>query len=268
MLHDLAETRRVLETQGIDVVRLIFTDLLGITRSKDLLVSQLERSAAHGPAFCQGTWVTTTRGGVLDAGTGSFGDGLPDMVASLDTDTIRPIPWLPGVAYAIADIDNPDGSGSDVAPRAVLRSVLDEYDKLASSRSAAPSWSSTSPNEGRLERSQQDRSRVHDRGARGPRRPLLAPAADARPAQHRRLRGQPRVLPVAVRDQPVAQRGDGCRRPDVPVQDGHQGRHRDAWDPRHVPRQAVERRGRQRLHLLRTRTIVRATAPCREWPAR
>ena len=130
MLHDLAETRRILETQGIDVVRLIFTDLLGMTRSKDLLVSQLERSAAHGPAFCQGTWVTTTRGGVLDAGTGSFGDGLPDMVANLDTDTIRPIPWLPGVAYAIADIDNPDGSRSDVAPRAVLRSVLDEYEKL------------------------------------------------------------------------------------------------------------------------------------------
>jgi glutamine synthetase len=50
MLHDLAETRRLLETQGIDVVRLIFTDLLGMTRSKDLLVSQLERSAAHGPA--------------------------------------------------------------------------------------------------------------------------------------------------------------------------------------------------------------------------
>ena len=63
MLHDLAETRRVLETQGIGVVRLIFTDLLGITRSKDLLVSQLERSAAHGPAFCQGTLATisTTR---------------------------------------------------------------------------------------------------------------------------------------------------------------------------------------------------------------
>ena len=130
MKHDLAETRRILETQGIDVVRLIFTDLLGITRSKDILVSQLERAAAHGPAFCQGTWVTTTRGGVLDAGTGSFGDGLPDMISKLDTDTIRPIPWLPGVAYAIADIDNPDGSRSDVAPRAVLRTVLDEYAKL------------------------------------------------------------------------------------------------------------------------------------------
>jgi len=129
MQHDLAETRRLLETQGIDVVRLIFADLLGITRSKDLLVSQLERAAAHGPAFCQGTWVTTTRGGVLD-GEGSMTDGLPDMVSKLDTDTIRPLPWVPGVAYAIADIDNPDGTRSEVAPRAVLRSVLDEFDAI------------------------------------------------------------------------------------------------------------------------------------------
>lgn len=130
MPHDLAETRRVLEEQGIDVVRLIFPDLLGITRSKDLLVSQLERAAGHGPAFCQGTWVTTTRGGVLDAGSGSFGDGLPDMISRLDTATLRPIPWVPGVAYGIADIDNPDGTRSAVAPRAVLRSVLDEYAAL------------------------------------------------------------------------------------------------------------------------------------------
>ena len=129
MQHDLAETRRILETQGIDVVRLVFPDLIGLTRSKDVVVSQLERAAAHGPAFCQGTWVTTTRGGVLD-GAGSMSDGLPDMVSRLDTDTIRPIPWIPGVAYAIADIDNPDGSRSTVAPRAVLRAVLDEYDAL------------------------------------------------------------------------------------------------------------------------------------------
>ena len=129
MQHDLAETRRLLDARGIDIVRLIFPDLLGITRSKDITVSQMERAAAHGPAFCQGTWVTTTRGGVLD-GAGSMSDGLPDMVSKLDTDTIRDIPWVPGVAYAIADIDNPDGSRSTVAPRAVLRSVLDQYDEL------------------------------------------------------------------------------------------------------------------------------------------
>ena len=129
MQHDLAETRRILETQGIDIVRLIYSDLLGLPRSKDLLVSQLERSAAHGPAFCEATWVTNTRGGVLTE-EGGIDDALPDMVSKLDTDTIRPIPWVPGVAYAIADIDNPDGSRSEIAPRAVLRSVLDEYDAL------------------------------------------------------------------------------------------------------------------------------------------
>ena len=129
MQHDLAETRRILETQGIDIVRLIYADLLGLPRSKDLLVSQLERSAAHGPAFCEATWVTNTRGGVLTE-EGGIDDALPDMVSKLDTDTIRPIPWVPGVAYAIADIDNPDGSRSEIAPRAVLRSVLDEYDAL------------------------------------------------------------------------------------------------------------------------------------------
>jgi glutamine synthetase len=126
MQHDLADIRRELETQGIDVLRLIFADILGITRSKDILVSQLERAAAHGPAFCQGTWVTTTRGGVLD-GQGSMMDGLPDMVSRLDPATIRPIPWQPGVAYVIADIDEPDGSPSAVAPRAVLRQVIAEY---------------------------------------------------------------------------------------------------------------------------------------------
>lgn len=129
MQHDLAETRRILETQGIDIVRLIFSDLHGMPRSKDLLVSQLERSAAHGPAFCEATWVTTTRGGVLTAEAG-LDDALPDMVSKLDTDTIRPIPWAPGVAFAIADIDHADGSRSEIAPRAVLRSVLDEYDAL------------------------------------------------------------------------------------------------------------------------------------------
>ena len=59
MTTDLAGMRSELQAKGIDVLRLIFPDILGITRSKDLLVSQLERTKS--PAFCQGVWVTTTR---------------------------------------------------------------------------------------------------------------------------------------------------------------------------------------------------------------
>ena len=109
MQNDLADVRRDLDNQGIDILRLIWPDVLGLTRSKDVMVSQLERAAGHGPAFCQATWTTTTRGDVLD-GHGSLQDGLSDMVSRLDADTIRPIPWVPGVAYGIADIDEPDGA--------------------------------------------------------------------------------------------------------------------------------------------------------------
>jgi glutamine synthetase len=126
MHHDLAEVRQGLQDDGIDVVRLIYSDVLGIPRSKDLLVSQLERAGSNGPAFCQGVWVTNTRGGVLD-GHGSISDGLPDLVTRLDPSTIRPIPWEPGVAYAVADSFEPSGEDSPVAPRSVLRSVLAAY---------------------------------------------------------------------------------------------------------------------------------------------
>lgn len=126
MHHDLAEIRQGLQDDGIDVVRLIYSDVLGIPRSKDLLVSQLERAGSHGPAFCQGVWVTNTRGGVLD-GHGSISDGLPDLVTQLDPATIRSIPWEPGVAYAVADSFEPGGADSPVAPRSILRSVLSSY---------------------------------------------------------------------------------------------------------------------------------------------
>ncbi len=126
MHHDLSDVRQGLQDDGVDVLRLIYSDVLGITRSKDLLVSQLERAAAHGPAFCQGVWVTNTRGGVLD-GHGSISDGLPDLVSRLDADTIRKMPWEPGVAYAIADAFEPNGDVSPVAPRSVLKTILGGY---------------------------------------------------------------------------------------------------------------------------------------------
>lgn len=129
MSKELRSLRTSLESQGIDIVRLIFPDVLGITRSKDLLVSQIEHSAESGPAFCQGVWVTTTRGGVLD-GYGSISAGLPDLVTKIDESTIRPMAWEPGVALAVADAFDPDGTDSPVSPRSVLRRVIARYHEL------------------------------------------------------------------------------------------------------------------------------------------
>jgi glutamine synthetase len=129
MEQDLVALRADLQSRGIDVLRLIYADVLGITRSKDILVSQLERAGHNGPAFCQGVWVTTTRGGVLDANN-IASDGLQDLVSQLDASTITPMPWEPGVAYVIADAYNPDESANLISPRTVLSKVIDQYAKL------------------------------------------------------------------------------------------------------------------------------------------
>ncbi len=127
MTTDLAAFRADLDAKGIDVLRLIFPDILGVTRSKDLLVSQLEK--AKSPAFCQGLWVTTTRGDVLD-GNDIMSSGLPDLVTRIDTATLTMMPWEPGVAMVIADAFNPDESPSELAPRSVLRGVVAQYAAL------------------------------------------------------------------------------------------------------------------------------------------
>jgi glutamine synthetase len=127
MSTDVAALRSRLESENIDVLRLTFPDILGITRSKDLLVSQLER--AHSPAFCQGVWVTTTQGGVLD-GNDIMSTGLPDLITRIDADTLTMMPWEPGVAFVVADAFNPDHSASDIAPRSVLRNVIEQYAAL------------------------------------------------------------------------------------------------------------------------------------------
>ena len=95
MSHDLIALRDSLQDQGIDVLRFIYADVLGIARSKDVLVSQLDKAAHNGPAFCQGVWVTTTGGDVLDA-VNIASDGLQDLISSIEPDTITPLPFEAG----------------------------------------------------------------------------------------------------------------------------------------------------------------------------
>ena len=124
---DVAALQSRLQGEGIDVLRLIFPDILGLTRSKDLLVSQL--ALAKSPAFCQGVWVTTTQGGVLD-GNDIMSTGLPDLITRIDESTVTAMPWEPGVAFVVADAFNPDESASELAPRSILRRVIEQYAEL------------------------------------------------------------------------------------------------------------------------------------------
>jgi len=167
MKQDLSALRDDLKTRGIDVLRFVYADILGLPRSKDVLVSQLDKAAHNGPAFCQGVWVTTTRGGVLD-GDNIASDGLQDMVSQLDASTITEMPWEPGVAYVIADAFNPDETENMLSPRTVLRKVIDEYNKLGLQPVVGPElefYIADRTPEGGYKRSLSQTGRVYTTGA-------------------------------------------------------------------------------------------------------
>lgn len=113
--------------QGIDVVRLGYPDLLGSERGRDVLVSRFERTVGSGVAFCRSVFATSPAGDVIDI-AGGMSDGLPDVVAYPDLTSVLPIPWEPGVAHCMVDIHNPDGTPSQLSPRAVLRRVIEAYE--------------------------------------------------------------------------------------------------------------------------------------------
>lgn len=125
----LAPAQARLAEAGVDVVRLGYADLIGVDRGRDVLVDRLERTVAGGVPFCRSVYGTTPLGGVVDF-QGGLSDGLPDIVAFPDLDTLQEVPWEPGVAHCIVDLFNPDGSPSQESPRHVLRHLVESFTEL------------------------------------------------------------------------------------------------------------------------------------------
>jgi glutamine synthetase len=125
----LRGAQHALAADGIDVVRLGYSDLIGVDRGRDVLVGRFERSVGGGVAFCRSVYGTTPLGGVVDF-EGGISAGLPDVVAFPDVSTLQTVPWEPGVSHCIADLFNPDGTPSQESPRHVLRQVVAQFAEL------------------------------------------------------------------------------------------------------------------------------------------
>ena len=133
----MAEAMKQCEADGIDVIRLGYSDLIGTDRSKDLLVNRFERTTGHGVAFCRSVYGTTPMGDVVDI-EGGLAAGLPDIVAFPDISTLTRVPWEPGVAHVIADVFNPDGTPSAESPRYVLKNVIEKFSSIAGTPICGP----------------------------------------------------------------------------------------------------------------------------------
>jgi glutamine synthetase len=126
-----------LVTQGIDVVRVGYADLIGTERGRDILVNRFARTVGDGVAFCRSVYGTTPMGDVVDI-EGGLEAGLPDVLAFPDVSTVQLVPWEKGVAHVIADVYNPDGSPSQESPRTVLKRVIEQFADLGMRPTVGP----------------------------------------------------------------------------------------------------------------------------------
>lgn len=118
-----------LKGQGIDIVRLSFSDLFGIDRGRDFLVESLPSLMASGAAFCRGAYSVTALGEVIPV-DGGIPNGLPDVCAMPDLDTLVKLPWEPGVASCLCEMSAHGQAGVEESPRAILRSVISKFSEL------------------------------------------------------------------------------------------------------------------------------------------
>ncbi|WP_257153969.1 glutamine synthetase family protein [Streptomyces lunaelactis] len=112
-----------LAARGIDVVRIIYPDLMGADRGRDILLHHLPNATGHGLAFCRAIYHTDALGEHSDI-PGGLDAGMPDITVRPDLSTLVPLPWEPGVAWCIGDARDPaTGLPAPESPRDLLRRV-------------------------------------------------------------------------------------------------------------------------------------------------
>ncbi|MDE3133538.1 MAG: glutamine synthetase [Acidobacteriota bacterium] len=112
--------------QSITSVRVLYPDLHGIARGKDVPIKQFDAIAEHGLCFCAAVMGTDLRHTPVVGGE----EGYPDFIARPDLSTMRTLPWEPGVAACLADLEPVEGGHGFPDPRGALRRAVGAVQEL------------------------------------------------------------------------------------------------------------------------------------------
>ena len=116
-----------LSDQSVTSVRVVYSDLHGVTRGKDVPIGEFDRAAEHGLAFCSAIMGTDLRHTPVVGGE----QGYPDLIAKPDLSTLTLLPWEPGVACCIADLEPVSGTTAAPAdPRGAVRKAVAGFEEL------------------------------------------------------------------------------------------------------------------------------------------
>ena len=91
---------------GVRAVRLLYTDLHGVARGKDIPVGHFAEMCDEGVSFCAAVMGTDLRHTPVVGGE----EGYIDLAIRPNLDTLRPVPWQPEVAWCLGEAWTLDGA--------------------------------------------------------------------------------------------------------------------------------------------------------------
>lgn len=115
---------KALADGGVRAVRLLYTDLHGVARGKDIPIGHFPDLYEDGVTFCAVVMGTDLGHTPVVGGD----QGYVDFAIRPDLTTLRRAPWQPEVAWCLGEAWTLDGADHwPVCPRALLRRVVDAY---------------------------------------------------------------------------------------------------------------------------------------------
>ena len=115
--HDPEAAVASLRGQGVKAIRLLYTDLHGVARGKDIPIGHFVELLEEGVAFCSVIMGTDLRHTPVVGGE----QGYVDFAVRPDPETLRIVPWQPEVAWCLGEAWTLDGSDHwPSCPRALL----------------------------------------------------------------------------------------------------------------------------------------------------
>jgi glutamine synthetase len=97
-------------------VRVLYPDLHGVARGKDIPISEFDHAMEKGLCFCSAVMGTDLRHTPVRGGD----EGYPDFIARPDVTTMAPLPWEPGVAVCLANLEPAEGGAPIPDPRGAV----------------------------------------------------------------------------------------------------------------------------------------------------
>jgi glutamine synthetase len=104
----------------ITTIRLLYPDLHGIARGKDVPASEFDHVVEKGLCFCSAIMGTDLRHTPVVGGE----EGYPDLIARPDLSTMLTLPWEPGVASCLSNLEPAEGGHAIADPRGALRKAI------------------------------------------------------------------------------------------------------------------------------------------------